>query len=109
MGAQQKKISPFVDFFLSPLVILIRSTIRDTSDLLLKILALGSLPKNTILCSLDVEAMYSNIPHKEGIDACAIALATHRNRNALPSNSYIIELLRLVRECNNFDFAGKHF
>ena len=108
-GSPTEKISQFVDFFLSPLVLLVKSHIRDTSDLLLKILSFGALPKNTILCSLDINAMYPNIPHNEGIAACAEALATHRDRNALPSNSNITELLRLVLECNNFDFAGKHF
>ena len=36
-------------------------------------------------------------------------LAIHRHTNALPHNSYIVELLGIVLTNNYFDFNGKHF
>ena len=36
-------------------------------------------------------------------------LAIHRDTNALPHNSYIIELLHVVLTNNYFDFNGKHY
>ena len=36
-------------------------------------------------------------------------LAIHRDINALPHNSYIIELLQVVLNNNYFDFNGRHF
>ena len=56
---------------------------------------------NMLLCTLDITSLYTNIPHHEGVQAIKKLLAIHRDINALPHNSYIIELLQVVLN-NNF-------
>ena len=65
--------------------------------------------RNMLLCTLDITSLYTNIPHHEGVQAIKELLAIHRDINALPHNSYIIELLQVVLTNNYFDFNGKHY
>ena len=104
-----EKISKLVDHFLNPLVPSIRSYIKDTDDFLYKLKNIGNLPNNLTLVSLDVSSLYTNIDINEGINACKEMLAIHRSIHELPDNRAIIDLLRLVLENNNFDFADKHY
>ena len=62
-----------------------------------------------LLCTLDITSLYTNIPHSEGLQAIKEFLAIHRDINAVPNNSYIIELLQVVLTNNYFDFNGKHY
>ena len=62
-----------------------------------------------LFCTLDITSLYTNIPHNEGTQAIKEFLAIHRDTNALPHNSYIIELLEVVLTNNYFDFNGKHY
>ena len=68
-----------------------------------------SILPDMILCTLDITSLYTNIPHNEGIQSIKNFLAIHRDTNALPHNSYIIELLEVVLTNNYFDFNGKHY
>ena len=62
-----------------------------------------------LLCTLDISILYTNIPHNEGIQAIKEFLVIQRDINALPNNSYIIELLQVVLTNNYFDFNGRHY
>ena len=62
-----------------------------------------------LLCTLDITSWYTNIPHNEGTQSIKEFLAIHRDTNAIPHNSYIIELLEVVLASNYFDFNGKHY
>ena len=57
-------MSSFVDRELQPLMAKIPSYIKYTTDFFNK------LPDNFILVTLDVAALYSSIPHNNGIEAC---------------------------------------
>ena len=70
---------------------------------------LDTLPPNSILTTLDVSSLYTNIPNEEGMNATAIALDNSRGNNQHPSNTHLLSLLNKVLKCNNFDFDGKHF
>lgn len=65
---------------------------------------------DTILVTLDVSALYTNIPHAEGIQAVRQMMRTHRTwvRGDLHANT-IATLLRMVLEFNNFEFNGQHY
>ena len=108
-GCPTERISKFVDFFLQPGVKNIRSYIRDTSDFLLMLQNLGNIPENSILATLDVSSLYTNIPNHEGCLAAEELLNFTRGNFMNPSNEYLIKLLNKVLKCNNFDFHGKHF
>ena len=77
-----EKLSIFVDHYLKTLVPLTPSYIKDTNHFLQQIFTLPTpLPHNTLLVTLDVVSLYTNIPHEEGIAASLEALST------LPSDS----------------------
>ena len=107
-GGPTEKISQFVDHFIGPLVPLSRSYIRDPTHMI-NILQHHKPIPNMLLCTLDITSLYTNIPHHEGVQAIKEQLAIHRDINALPHNSYIIELLQVVLTNNYFDFNGKHY
>ena len=52
--------------------------------------------------------LYTNIPHKEGIDAIKYFLHNKR-RDINPPNHRLLEMLELVLKCNNFTFNGDHY
>ena len=97
-----------MDHFIEPLVPLSESYIRDSTHMI-NILNKCSILPDMLLCTLDITSLYTNIPHNEGIQSIKEFLAIHRDTNALPHNSYIIELLEVVLTNNYFDFNGKHY
>ena len=100
--------SQLVDTVIKPFVPQIKSYVRDTPDFLEKLSKLGPLPEGTILVSLDVSSLYTNIPHREGLRATVETLVSNRDPNHKPSNAVVINLLRKVLELNNFDFNDKY-
>ena len=109
-GCPTEKISQFVDHFLNPTTKKIKSYIKDTTHFLKRISDLGEIPQGALLVTLDVEALYPNIPNKEGMEAAKIALNESRtDPDVKPSNDYLMKLLELVLTRNNFQFNGKHF
>ena len=108
-GCPTEKISQLVDFFLQPHVKALPSYIKDTTHFLRKLNQLGILPKNTILATLDVASLYTNIPNDEGLEAARLALYRMRGRFCNPTNNSLSSLLKMVLTMNNFDFAGRHY
>ena len=102
-GGPTEKISQFVDHFIGPLVPLSRSYIRDSTHMINILLDFKTTP-NMLLCILDITSLYTNIPHDEGVQAIKEFLAIHRDIQALPHNSYIVELLQVVLTNNYFEF-----
>ena len=65
-------LSKWVDMQLQPLVKKPPSYLKDDNDFLRKIDNLNktqTIPPNAILVTWDVKSLYTNIPHKEGLDA----------------------------------------
>ena len=60
-----------VDFqnFLRPEVTKLKSYVQDTLDFIKKIESVNHVSDDSYLVSLDVRSLYTNIPHKEGIEA----------------------------------------
>jgi len=104
-----EKISQFVDYFLNPLVPKIKSFVKDTTDFVAKIDSLGKVPTNTLLVTLDVSSLYTNIPNQEGIRACTKALIYSRSAQDLPPTPYLVQLLKMVLTMNNFEFNEEHY
>ena len=103
-------ISQFVDAHLDPLVPKLPSYIKDTTHFLRKLDDLKELPPGSLLVALDVSSLYTNIPHKEGIEACRKALNSsgHLSRFCLKTES-ICDLMRMILTMNNFEFDSNHF
>ncbi len=104
-----ERISKFVDWFLKPMVPQIPSYVQDTTDFIRKIENLPDISDNCVMATLDVSALYTNIPHNEGIQACLNALNEYRGVHTLPNNISIVNLLRLVLTTNNFEFNSSHY
>ena len=64
------RLSEYLDTFLKYQAIKTKSYIRDTKDFLVKLDNLKELPTNSILVTMDVSSLYTNIDHEEGSNAC---------------------------------------
>ena len=106
-GHPTEKISEFVDFHLRPLVETLPSHIKDTTDYLKKMETMNPLPSNTLLVSMDVTSLYTNIPHDDGIAACKEMWDKRPIQD--PPTECLVEMLTLVLKNNNFTFDGKHY
>ena len=66
-SCQTHRLSNLIDILLRPYTKHVTSYLRDTTDFLNNLP--DTIPKDTILASFDIEALYSNIPHKLGLEA----------------------------------------
>ena len=103
-----EQISQFVDNFIQPIVMTLPSYLRDSSHLL-NIIRHLQIPSGSILATLDVTSLYTNIPNDEGILAVSRYLFQHRDFSLNPTNHSICKLLELVLKTNNFEFDNKEF
>ena len=69
--------------------------------------SMNPLPSGTILVSMDVTSLYTNIPHNDGIEACREAWDQRAVKE--PPTECLVQLLTLVLKHNNFTFNGEHF
>ena len=106
-----ERISQFVDRWLQPYVQRLPSYVKDTTELINQIEQL-KLPTNCYLASIDVSSLYTNIPHKEGIQNVLHFLTNHEERYKHPeqSNPEILgELMNLVLKNNVFEFNEQFY
>jgi hypothetical protein len=80
--------------------------LKDTTDYLNKTPSSG-LPDHTLLVTMDVTSLYTNIPHDEGIEACK-EVWNQRVSQHLSTES-LLQLLEHVLKFNNFMFNGEHY
>ena len=107
IGTLTEYVSAFVDREHQPLLVNIPSYFNDTTDFLNKLSRFNILPDNTILVTLDVTALYSNIPHNDGIGACK----KYIDRGALSTTSSedICQLIKFILENNVFSLNDEYF
>ena len=67
-GGPTEKISQLIDLQLQPCVPKIKSYIKDSGHMI-RLIENLTLPSNCILATIDVKAIYLNIPHEEGSKA----------------------------------------
>ena len=106
-GYYMENISSFLDYHLKPLGKKGESYIKDTNDFLIKLKELGSLPKNAILCTIDVVGLYPNVPHKEGLASIRKQLDNTENKEV--TTHTLVELVEIVLKKNYFQFLDKTF
>ena len=102
-GAPTEKISQFVDYHLRPLVENLPSFIKDTTSFITKLQSLNNIPEGTLLVTLDVSSLYTNIPHHEGIEACTEALNTRTTQQ--PPTEDLAELINQILTKNNLSLV----
>ena len=106
-GTLTEYISGFIDSILQRLMPHIPSFIQDTTDFLNKLATIKDIPDNSLLVTMDVTALYTNIPHDDGVRACAHFL------NSFPvteiPTKVICSLISFILTHNNFMFGDKHY
>ena len=96
-----------VMYHLQPLVHKLPSFVKDTNDFLNKLLTIGNLSANSLLVTLDVSSLYTNIPHNEGTNACERFLRTSSHKT-IPTST-LCDLIRMILTMNNFSFNDNHY
>ena len=93
-GSVTENLGLFVEYFLKELANKHPTYLQDTPDFLREIASFNekfTLPDDAVLVTIDVSALYTNIPQEEGLDAAREALA-ERNDTKGPTD-FIIRLL----------------
>ena len=102
------KISKFVDHYLQPHAKSLPSYIKDTSDFTNRINKTKDINKDTILVTLNVKSLYTNIPNHEGIETLKSALNSV-SKKPIATKVIIKFLFVLTLTLSNFVFNGIHF
>ena len=93
--------------FVLPLTLNVWSYIRDTTDFLLKLKELGQLHKDSLLVTIDVVSLYTNIPHKDGIRATKYALEKRQSKE--PKTWVLLRLLHFILTKTAFKFNDRFY
>ena len=101
-----ERTSAFVDHLIQPIAQKQASYLKDTTDFL-NFIENTKLPKSTILVSMDVTSLYTNIPQEEGITTVCEAYEEFYEENPPIPTRYLRELLSLILQQNSFQFNGK--
>ncbi|CAJ0952186.1 unnamed protein product [Ranitomeya imitator] len=101
-----EQVNKWIDYHLQPLVQLLPSFLKDTGDLLRKVDGL-CLEGDTLLASVDVESLYTNIRHSDGLRAVQFFLST--STLAVSLRDLILELLEFTLTHNFFVFKGSFY
>ena len=105
-----EKMSAYIDSFLKPLAQKTNSYLKDTNHFLQKLADLGTIPAQSYLVTIDVVALYTNIPHREGILAVKEALNIWTKKQ--PLTWVLLRMLHLVltKTASKFDknFTNKY-
>ena len=101
-GGPTEKISAYLDHWLQPLAKSLPSYIKDTKEFV-KYIESTKLPKDCILCTLDVSSLYVNILTEDGIHAVLQAIKNWKNKDpSCPPTSWLKSLLELILYKNVF-------
>ena len=109
-GCPTEKISIFVDSFLQPLATDLDSYVQDDMDFLNHIDRINKdkiINSDTLLVTMDVSGLYTNIPHQDGTEACRHFLDTRQNQST--STDFICKLIMLILTLNNFIFNNINY
>ena len=85
----------------------VESYIKDANHFLKKLKDLGSLLKNATLRTIDVVAIYPNIPHEEGLASIRKHLDNRENKEVRTNT--IVEPANIVLKNNCIQFLDKLF
>lgn len=102
-----ERVGKFVDALIKELVCELPSYVQDTRDVLKK-LDRVLLPPGAILVGIDVESLYTSIPHNWGLKAVHHFL-DHKFPLLATQNEFIVDLLQFMLEHNCFQFLGKYY
>lgn len=100
-----EKLSRYIR--LHPYVANLLSYIHDTMHLLQNIDGLCISPTSALV-AIDVEALYSSIPHDKGL-ACIKHIISQNSRFEKKTNDFLLSALEFILQHNDFTLNGSHF
>ena len=103
-----ERLSSFVDKLLQPIAQTQKSYLKDTTHFI-NFIEKTKVSQNTILVSMDVTSLYTNIPQEEGITTLCTAYEKFHNYNPPIPSHYLKEMLCLILKENLFQFIGKNY
>ena len=104
--SESYKVAGYIDHFLQEISQKHPSYIKDTCDFLSK-LRTAKVQPQTLLITLDVESMYTNIDNEQGLEA--VRNIFQANPSPRRSDKHILELLELSLKNNDFEFNNETF
>ena len=99
-------ISEYIDHFLAPIAKCHDSYLKDTQDFLEK-LNKTTPSEKSLLVTLDVDSLYTNIDNKDGMEA--VKKAFENNPNEKRPDRQILKLLEICLKHNDFKFNDEWF
>ena len=103
-----ERISSFVDRLIQPIAQIQESYHKDATDFI-NFIEKTKLPKNTILVSMDVTSLFTNIPQEEGIFTVCQTYEEFHDANPPIPTRFLREMLSLILQDNSFQFNGKDY
>lgn len=107
IGSLTEPLSQFVDFFIKKFVSGLPSFLEDTVDIL-NIIKECKCEQNDIFVTVDVQSLYTCIPHEAGIDALSHYLE-NRTPGLLPTNEFLLTLSQIILTINFFKYCDSYF
>jgi hypothetical protein len=105
-GSLTEGIATYVEYYIQQGATKHQSYLKDTPDFLRIISKINKGPKldfQTILFTLDVEGLFTNIIHKDGLQ-CLQEQLKEDNTLEEPQREYILKLMELILRNNLFSF-----
>ena len=107
IGTITEHISGFVDSILQPLLQRISSYLKDTTHFIRNLSYIGTLAPGSMLISIDVNSIYTNIPHVDGVAACRTFLNLHNIQSDIANDIHIS--IDFILKHNTFTFSDKYY
>ena len=103
-----RRLNNLVDILLKPVLIYIKSYIKDNLDFLVKCFRENKW--DTILTTSGILGLYSNIPHEYDLEAIEYWLDNFpESLHARFSKEFVLESVRFILENNNLNFDNECF
>ena len=81
---------------------------KDTTDFI-NFVEETIIPQDTILVSMDVTSLYTNIPQDDRIQTVCNAYENFHNNNPPIPSYYLKQMLGLILKENSFEFKGENY
>lgn len=102
-------LDEFLDYYLQPIMKQLPAYLKDTTQFLQEIANI-KVQADTWIVTIDVKSLYTNIPNKEGIQACYEAWLKQETKDTQhPPAEVLRHLLEMVLKLNVFEFNEKHY